>query len=750
MKHLCFLVFFFFSVSSPSYAQNNEQQTDTLNKEVLRLYKAGKYSKAIKIAEHILERYEQAYDPEHPKIGEALNNLAGLYEAQGYYTKAEPLYKRALAIREKKLGPNHPAVGTTSNNLALLYRAQGRYAEAEPLCKRDLQIIVKSLGPDHPAVGSSLNNLASLYKDQGRYAEAEPLFKRSLEIRKKALSPDHPDVGLTLNNLALLYQSQGRYAEAEPLYKRDLEIIAKRLGTNHPAFSTTLNNLALLYRKLGRYAEAERFYKQSIDISLKTLGPHHPLLGTSLNNLAEIYKAQGRYAEAEPLYKRDLQIIERALSPDHPSLGISLNNFAGFYEKQGQYSKAEPLYKRTLKIFEKHFDPNHPYIGKTLHNLARIYGKLNRPVEAAKIRVRLAKMPVPGTRHLPLYFVTNRKPQKNGGYSTELSLTHSLGRIVMQIPEAQVKNRAKRISESLGQLEKARSGKLTTAKALKVVRSRPLKTPEQFAASVRSSQARSAIFKNQALVFVHGYNTNFNDAMKRATQLSFDLQFDGTLMPFTWPSQGKVSGYLTDVEHAQKSIDTLVTFLDQLRDTMPELKINLLAHSLGNKVMLNALCQIAKRKGGKPHNFGQVISAHADVSYDEFEKLTSCFKEKVKGITLYVNEQDSALRFRCNITLKSKCRAGNYARGYHAADVIDTTKMSGGFFRTLSKGFDHDIFVRNPLLFSDIARLILTGQRPVEKRTIEFRPKKGPKGPAYWAYDKSYNPASPFLKAEAR
>ena len=78
--------------------------------------------------------------PEHPDTATTLNNLAGLYQAQGAYAQAEPLYKRALAIREKVLGPDHPDTATSLNNLAVLYRAQGAYAEAEPLYQRALAI----------------------------------------------------------------------------------------------------------------------------------------------------------------------------------------------------------------------------------------------------------------------------------------------------------------------------------------------------------------------------------------------------------------------------------------------------------------------------------------------------------------------------------------------------------------------------------------------------------------------------------
>ena len=90
-----------------------------------------------------------------------------------------PVARRSVQLLE------FPEVGTGLNNLAGLYLAQGRYAEAEPLYKRALVINEKAFGSDHPEVATNLNNLAALYHDQGRYAEAEPLFKRALAIRAK-------------------------------------------------------------------------------------------------------------------------------------------------------------------------------------------------------------------------------------------------------------------------------------------------------------------------------------------------------------------------------------------------------------------------------------------------------------------------------------------------------------------------------------------------------------------------------------
>ncbi len=64
-----------------------------------------------------------------------VNNLAGLYQAQGRIGEAEPLFKRALAIWEQALRPEHPYVDIALNNLAALYRTQGRNDEAERLLR---------------------------------------------------------------------------------------------------------------------------------------------------------------------------------------------------------------------------------------------------------------------------------------------------------------------------------------------------------------------------------------------------------------------------------------------------------------------------------------------------------------------------------------------------------------------------------------------------------------------------------------
>jgi len=92
---------------------------------------------------------------------------------------------RCTSVRsplQKALGPDHPDVGTRLNNLAGLYEAQGRYVEAESHYKRDLVISEKALGADHPDVGINLNNLAALHFAQRNWLVAVDYWRRSTAL----------------------------------------------------------------------------------------------------------------------------------------------------------------------------------------------------------------------------------------------------------------------------------------------------------------------------------------------------------------------------------------------------------------------------------------------------------------------------------------------------------------------------------------------------------------------------------------
>ena len=75
-------------------------KADSLGRQVVELYHAGKYQEAMLIARHLLEIREKALGPQHPDTAKSLNNLALLYEAMGDYAKAEPVFRLRLVAVE--------------------------------------------------------------------------------------------------------------------------------------------------------------------------------------------------------------------------------------------------------------------------------------------------------------------------------------------------------------------------------------------------------------------------------------------------------------------------------------------------------------------------------------------------------------------------------------------------------------------------------------------------------------------------
>lgn len=124
------------------------REWNTLNQEAEELYRAGKYDRAVEVAQKALRVAEQIPGPDHLNVATSLHNLAVLCRIQGEYAKAEPLFKRSLAILEKALGPDRPQVAASLENLAKLYRRTNRDSEAEALEQRAARIRALKRGSD--------------------------------------------------------------------------------------------------------------------------------------------------------------------------------------------------------------------------------------------------------------------------------------------------------------------------------------------------------------------------------------------------------------------------------------------------------------------------------------------------------------------------------------------------------------------------------------------------------------------------
>ncbi|QPJ66578.1 MAG: tetratricopeptide repeat protein [Candidatus Nitrohelix vancouverensis] len=117
-----FLLFLLVSVPHAS-DEIDIRQADALNHQVMELYRAGSYSKAVPLAVNALEMRKEILGPTHPNVAVSMNNLALLYVSLGRYQQAERLYLKALKIFQMHLSMEHEHVSATLKNLEALYKA---------------------------------------------------------------------------------------------------------------------------------------------------------------------------------------------------------------------------------------------------------------------------------------------------------------------------------------------------------------------------------------------------------------------------------------------------------------------------------------------------------------------------------------------------------------------------------------------------------------------------------------------------
>ena len=206
----------------------------------------------------------------------------------------------------------------------------------------------------------------------------------------------------------------------------------------------------------------------------------------------------------------------------------------------------------------------------------------------------------------------------------------------------------------------------------------------------------------RAMIFIHGYNTSFDSAVYRATQIAHDSGYPGTPVLFSWASGGSTTDYVYDRESASVARDQLEATLRLLAQSGAR-RIDIVAHSMGTWVTMEALRQLAitgdRDLDGK---LGDVVLASPDIDVDVFKSQMRRYGKPEKPFILLLSADDRALRLS-GIIAGNKPRLGDYKDAADLAEygvaVVDLSKEKG------MDSLNHTKFADNPTLVK------LLGQR---------------------------------------
>ena len=246
-----------------------------------------------------------------------------------------------------------------------------------------------------------------------------------------------------------------------------------------------------------------------------------------------------------------------------------------------------------------------------------------------------------------------------------------------------------------------------TARRLGIFRSRD-DYRDELAREIRQRGGR-------AMVFVHGYNTAFDDAVYRMTQVAHDSGYPGAVVLFTWPSAGRVVDYLYDQNSAMASRDALEDMLRLVAEAGAE-RIDLIAHSMGSLVTMEALRQLAMSDNADLNGrLADVILASPDIDADVFKTQKRRLGSSKTSFVVLASRNDRALGFASFLS-GSRERVGAILNAEELAEygvtVVDVTALSA------ADSLNHTKFAENPVLVKLLGVTLTREDTIVNDRTL--------------------------------
>lgn len=329
------------------------------------------------------------------------------------------------------------------------------------------------------------------------------------------------------------------------------------------------------------------------------------------------------------------------------------------------------------------------------------------PPDAAERPPAAGRSPDPapeaGTATVPVFYATDRERVAGNvlTYGTARNPGESLffGRFDVSVPR----------DHRMGQVERPTIWTLWTEDPAKhfVITKRAQLSDADFYTGLRGLVDTSE--RKEAFVFIHGFNVAFEDAVYRTAQLAYDLGFDGAPILYSWPSLASVSplAYTTDSNNSDWTVPHLRWFLETLVRRSGAQRVHLIAHSMGNKALVNALNRMSP---AATRRFSQIVLTAPDIDRSVFVQLADAVKQNAERTTLYASSNDKALS--ASKALASYPRAGDATGGVVIVPGIDSVDVSA-----LATDFlGHGYYGSSDSVLTDLFLLIREGLPPPRPR----------------------------------
>ena len=217
--------------------------------------------------------------------------------------------------------------------------------------------------------------------------------------------------------------------------------------------------------------------------------------------------------------------------------------------------------------------------------------------------------------------------------------------------------------------------------------------------------------KRSPLIFIHGFNVKHEEAVLRASQLAYDLKYQGPVILFSWPAGAGVGfldsklinrTYDANLRNAQLSTHTFRIFISKLIEN--KIIPNIAVHSMGHQVVLPALFELGKARKLIPGDtnyqmpLGEIILNAPDFDSQLFTTNIEMIKNLSRRVTLYCSYNDKAMFASETVNSSKRLGGCTYMEG---VDSINVSLLDNSTF-----GLNHGYYASRPIL-SDVFQVLL-------------------------------------------
>lgn len=671
--------------------------------------------------------------PADPRRTDALELMVRAQMARSAWKEVDAIAGEVVRRRRSEVPVEPDLLALALGNRGVIEFALGRAGDADRTFREQLAVYRDAYGPEDVRLAMKLELQAEhIQTPYRRWRAAADLYREALAIRQRTPLGGPQKLAEIHQSLALVTINLGEYAEADE-HNREAERLIEAAIAAEPANETLK---AGLVQMLAVHAglEARRGPGHAAATLLaraKAVAPTDRDLAAESKFLIAITEANVAEADGnlDDAIARHLDALETALA----SRGLAdvipdtLLQLGTLHLRSGNVPAGRDVLQELTEMVGGEAGADAATLFQ-LAELARLEGRANDQKRLYQMALKSRKQVAAET---VVFFGTNRKPETGkpvAAFGNERAAWLSWGEAIVQVPGGEFASEA---ALKPFQPSPVPVGAATNAAALAITAVSTVNGP-RLAALVKNAAPAARLYGGAALVFVHGYNNSFDDAIRRTAQLVRDLNFDGPAFAFAWPSQGSVLRYGTDLERAAATVDACAAFLADVAAATGSAKMHVVAHSMGNRVLLPAL---RKLPAAVQSRLGEIILAAPAIDMPAFNAAIEGLDPAGTGrFTLYASGRDKALLAgfyrEYGTALAGFVSAGEPV--VHAR--IDSIDVSEAGNTAETTNLNHDVFATNPIVTEDMRQLLQLGTRPPGKRLPNMEQRTTRAGAVFWKY----------------